>query len=68
MATVGFRDQDRLERASDYVIWKARMSFLLHEHGLKTYAEKVVAVSQGADQQEYKKEMAEVKRVILDGV
>jgi len=44
MATTGLRNQDRLERASNYVIWKARMSFLLNEYGLKTYVENVVVV------------------------
>jgi len=38
MAIVGLRDQDRLEGDSSYVIWKARMSLLLDEHGLKMFA------------------------------
>jgi len=50
MVMVGLRDRDRLERASNYVIWKARMSFPLYEHGLKSYVENVVEVPQGVDQ------------------
>lgn len=69
MATVGLRDQERLEGASNYVIWKAKISFPLDEPGMKTYAENVVAVSTDADQlREYKKEMEKAKRMILDGV
>lgn len=44
MDTIGLRDQDRLEGASKFFIWKARMSFLLDEHGLKSYMDNVVVV------------------------
>lgn len=50
MATVGLKDQDRLEGASNYVIGKARMLFLLDEYGQKAYAESIVAVPQDPDQ------------------
>jgi len=39
----GLIDQDRLDGASNYVIWKARMSCLLDEHFLKAYVDSVVA-------------------------
>lgn len=69
MATAGLRDQDRLEGAFNYLIWKAMMSFLLIEYGLKAYVDNVVVVPQDVDQlKEYKKEMAKAKRMILDGV
>ena len=69
MATSGFRDQDKLDEASNYVIWKARMYFLLDEHVLKTYVDSVVAVLGDADLlKKYKFEMAKAKRMILDGV
>ena len=69
MATVGLRDQDRLDGSSNYVIWKARMSFLLDEHGLKAYINNLVAVPQDPNQlKEYEREMAKAKRMILDGV
>lgn len=69
MASTGLRDQDRLDRASNYVIWKARISYLLDEHDLKTYIDSVVDVPVDVDPlKKYKKEMAKSKRLILDGV
>lgn len=49
MATNGLRDHDRLDRASNYVIWKARMPFLLDEHALKIYVDNVVAMPTDED-------------------
>ena len=69
MATVELHDHDRLDGASNYVIWKARMSFLLDEFALKAYIDNVVVVPRDADLlKEYRKEMARVKRLIVDGV
>jgi len=69
MATCGLRDQDRLDGASNYVTWKARMSFLLDKHALKTYVDSVVVEPTDADPlKKYKAEMANAKRMILDGV
>lgn len=69
MASIGLRDQDRLDRDSNYVIWKARISCLLDEHDLKTYIVSVVVVPADADPlKKYKKEMARARRLILDGV
>ena len=69
MATIGLCDQDRLHGASNYVIWKARICFLLDDYGLKPYIDAVVAVPRDADQlKEYRKEKAQSKRLILDGV
>ena len=69
LAIVGLRDQVRLEGASNYVIWKSKMSFLLDEFHLKIYANNVVAVPQDVDQLKgYRKEMVKVKQLILDGV
>ena len=65
MATSGLRDQDRLDGASNYVIWKARMSFLLDEHALKTYVDSVVVELVDADLlKKYKVEMAKAKRMM----
>lgn len=67
MATIGL--QDRSDSASNYVIWKARISFLLAKHDLKTYAENIVAKPIEADQlKEFKKEMDKAKQMTLDGV
>ena len=69
MALAGLRDQDRLEGASNYVIWKARISCLLDEHDLKTYIDSVVVVPADANPlKAYKKEMAKAKTLILDWV
>ena len=43
MATTGLGDQDRLEGSSNHIIRKARMSFLLDEHALKSYPENIEA-------------------------
>jgi len=69
MAKVGLIDHDRLEGLSNYIIWKVRMFFLLVEHGLKTYANNVMAEPTNVDQLKiFKKEMENMKRMILDGV
>jgi len=69
IATSGLRDQGRLDEASNYVIWKARMSFLLDEHALKTYVDSVVVVPTDANLlKKYRVRMAKAKRMILDGV
>ena len=69
MATSGLRDQDRLDGASNYVIWKATMSCLLDEHFLKVYVDNVVAEPADPNQlKKYKGEIAKAKRMILDGV
>lgn len=69
MATNGLQDQDRLEGASSYVLWKARISCLLDEHDLKTYVNSVVAILVDPDLlKKLKAEMAKAKRMILDRV
>lgn len=49
MASTGLRDQDQLDGASNYVIWKARISFLLDEHDLKACVNNVVVIPADAD-------------------
>ena len=69
MAANGLRDHDRLEGASNDVIWKVRISCLLDEHDLKTYVDSVVAVlADPGSLKKYKVEMVKAKRLILDGV
>jgi len=69
MAANGQRDQDRLDRASNYVILKARMSCLVDEHNLKANGNSVVVELADANLlKKYKAEMAKAKRLILDGV
>ena len=69
MATSGLRDKDRLEGASNYVIWKAKTSFLLDEHDLKHSVDSAQAkLVDAAPIRAFKKNMAKSKRLILDGV
>ena len=69
MASNELRDQDRLEGASNYVIWKSRIEFLLDEHDLKALIESaLVEPLDVAHLRQFKKNMARAKRLILDGV
>ena len=69
MANNGLRDQDRLEGASNYVIWKSRIEFLHDEHDLKALIDNAVAEPlDAAHLRQFKKNMARAKRLILDGV
>ena len=69
MVASGLRDQDWLEVASNYVIWKARISFLLDEHYLKHFIDNAqVEPVDVAPLWAFKKNMAKAKRLILDGV
>ena len=69
MASNGLRDQDRLEGASNYVIWKSRIEFLLDEHDLKALIDSAVAEPlDAAHRRAFKKNIARAKRLILDGV
>jgi len=49
MTRTRLRYQDRLDGASNYVIWKARVPFLLDKYGLKSYIVNVVEIPQDAD-------------------
>lgn len=69
MASVGLRDQDRLDGASDFGVWKAIISLLLEENGIKEYVTTVVTITTDATQlATYKKDDSKVRRLILDGV
>lgn len=48
-----------MDGASNYVIWKARISCLLDEHDLKTYVNNVVVIPADSDPlKKYEGEMA----------
>ena len=69
MASNRLCDQDRLEGASNYVIWKSRIEFLLDEHDLEALIDSAVAEPlDAAHLRQFKKNMARAKRLILDGV
>ena len=65
----GLRDQDRLDEAFNFVIWKARILAILDKPRIEDYALKTVAVPVDPDANEkYEEAMAKVKCMILDGV
>ena len=62
MASNELCDQDRLEGASNYVIWKSRIQFLLDEHDLKALIENIVAeLLDAAHLRAFKKNMSRAK-------
>jgi len=68
MVAISLRDQDRLDGDSNFGVWKAKMSFLLDEYGLKEYAKNVIVVLKDPQQwATYIKENSKMKRMILDG-
>ena len=68
MASAGLRDQDRLDGASNFGVWKAKISLLLEENGIKDYATSGIVVPKNAIQlPTYKNDDAKVRRIILDG-
>ena len=50
MVVNGLRDQDRLDVASNFVIWKTKILSVLDEHRIKDHVLHVVDVSVGAKQ------------------
>jgi len=69
MASHGLRDQDRLDEASNYVIWKTKILAVLEEYDLEANANSVVAVLvDNYQKKKYKAEQGKAKRLILDGV
>jgi len=49
MAVNGLRDKDKLDGASNFVIWKARIPTILDKDHIKDYALKVVVVPVDVD-------------------
>lgn len=69
MASHGLRDQDRLDGASNYVIWKTKILVVLEEYDLEAYVKSVVDVPVDNDQKKkYKAKQGKAKRLILNGV
>jgi len=65
----GLRDQDRLDGASNFVIWKTRILSVLDRHRIKAFALRTVAIPvDPTDNEKYKDAMANAKCIILDGV
>ena len=69
MAVNGLRDQDRLDGASNFFIWKARILTVLDKNCIKDYALKTVVVLVDADSlNKYEEARAKAKCMILDRV
>jgi hypothetical protein len=63
------RVEDRLEGATNFLAWEARIFFLLEENHLKDYVEMVVRDPKDANElTTHKKREVKVKRVLLDSV
>ena len=69
MAVNGLRDQDRLDGASNFVVWKARILSILDKHRIKGFALRVMAIPiDPVANERYEEAMAKAKCMILDGV
>ena len=69
MALHGVRDQDRLDGASNSVVWKARILSVLDKNCVKNFALKAIAIPVDPnDNGKYEEAMARAKSIILDGV
>lgn len=69
MASHGLKDQDRLDGALNYVIWRTIILTVLEEYDLEAYIKSVVFVPSDNDQKKkYRAEEGKAKRLILDDV
>ena len=59
MVVNGLRDQDRLDGASNFVIWKARILAVLDEHRIKDHALNTIVVPVDDDPLKYYEEAQE---------
>ena len=68
MAVNGLRDQDKLDGASNFVIWKARILSMLDRHHIKGFVLRTVAIPiDPVDNEKYEDAMVKAKCIILDG-
>jgi len=69
MAVNGVRDQDKLDRASNFVLWKARILSILDRNRVKHFALRTIAIPvDPTDNDKYEEAMVRAKSIILDGV
>ena len=69
MAVNGLRDQNKLDGASNFVVWKVRILSILDKHCIKGFALRVMAIPvDPVANERYKEVMAKAKCIILDGV
>lgn len=69
MAVNVVRDQDRLDGASNFEVWKARILSVLNRNRLKHFALNTIAILVNPTKNgKYKEAMVRVKSIILDRV
>ena len=69
MAVNGLRDQHRLDGASNFVVWKARILSILDRHHIKGFALRTMAIPvDPVANDRYEEAMAKAKCIILYGV
>ena len=65
----GVRGQDRLDGASNFIVWKPRILSVLDRNRLKHFALKTIAILVDlVENDKYAEAMARAKSIILDGV
>lgn len=65
----GIKYQDRLDKASNFIVWKARILYVLDRNSFKHFSLKMIAILVDLDKNDkYKEAMARAKSIILDGV
>ena len=69
MAVNGLRDQDWLEGASNFIVWKARILSILDRHRIKGFVLRVIVIPvDPVANERYEAAMAKANCIILDGV
>ena len=63
------RDQDKLDRASNFAVWKARILSILDRNHVKHFALRTIVIPVDPnDNDKYEEAMVRAKSIILDGV
>lgn len=69
MAVNRLRDRDKLDRASNFVIWMAKILAVLDRHRIKDFAMRTMAIPvDPAENEKYEDAMARANCMILNGV
>ena len=68
MAVNALRNQDRLNEASNFVVWKAMILSILDRYRIKAFALRVVTLPVDPTENEKYEAMAKAKCIILDGI
>jgi len=69
MAMNGVRDHDRLDEASNFIVWKPRILSILDKNRVKQFALRTIAIPiDPTENDKYEEAMASAKSIILDGV